>query len=57
MQYLLKITLILIHGKTKFKKLQSQPSKQFIISKNNFRLSKEYSLINRAQKILKVIKN
>ena len=47
-----------IHSwKNEIQKLQSQPSKQFIISKNNFRLSKQYSLINRAQKILKVIKN
>lgn len=43
--------------KNEIEKLQNQPSKQFIISKNNYRLSKEYSLTSRAKKILKEIRN
>ena len=43
--------------KKEIQKLQNQPFKQLIISKNNFKLSKEYSLTNRAKKILEGIKN
>ena len=42
--------------KNEIEKLKYQPSKQLIISKNNYALSKKYSLINRAEKILKGIK-
>ena len=42
--------------KNEIEKLRNQPSKQLIISRNNFKLSKEYSLINRAKKILNEIK-
>lgn len=41
--------------KNEIQKLKYQPSKQFIISKNNFILSKKYSLISRAKNILKEI--
>ena len=36
-------------------KLRNQPQKQFIMSKNNYQLSKKYSLRNRAKIILKLI--
>ena len=36
-------------------KLKNQPQKQFIISKNNYKLSKKYSLTNRANRILNEI--
>ena len=36
-------------------KLKNQPYKQLIISKNNYMLSKQYSLISRANRILKEI--
>lgn len=39
--------------KNEIHKLKNQPYKQLIISKNNFRLSKKYSLTERAKKILK----
>ena len=42
--------------KNEIKKLKNQPHKQFIISKNNYRLSKKFSLVSRAQKILEEIK-
>ena len=42
--------------KNEIQKLKNQPHKQLIISKNNHRLSKEYSLIRRANRILKEIK-
>ena len=42
--------------KNEIQKLQNQPSKQLIISRNNFKLSKQYSLTNRAKKILEEIK-
>ena len=38
--------------KSEIQKLKNQPNKQFIISKNNYKLSKKYSLISRAKKIL-----
>ena len=56
MRYLLKILQMFILGKMKYKKLQNQLFKQLIISKNNFKLSKQYSLTNRAKKILEEIK-
>ena len=37
-------------------KIKKSTHKQLIISKNNHRLSKEYSLIRRANRILKEIK-
>ena len=37
--------------KNEIEKLKNQPSKQFIISKNNHSLSKKYSLISRANRI------
>ncbi len=43
--------------KNEIEKLRNQPSKQLIISRNNFKLSKEYSLISRAKKILKEIRS
>jgi glycosyltransferase involved in cell wall biosynthesis len=42
--------------KKEIQKLKNQPYKQLIISKNNYRLSKQYSLTNRAKKILNVVK-
>ena len=42
--------------KNEIQKLKNQPNKQLIISKNNYRLSKNYSLNRRAQKILEEIK-
>tara|TARA_Y100000996_G_C22555257_1_gene655309 strand:- start:2338 stop:3453 length:1116 start_codon:yes stop_codon:yes gene_type:complete len=42
--------------KKEIQKLKNQPSKQFIISKNNHTLSKKYSLISRANRILEDIK-
>ena len=42
--------------KNEIQKLKNQPYKQLIISKNNYRLSKQYSLIHRANKILKEIR-
>ncbi len=42
--------------KNEIQKLQYQPNKQLIISKNNHKLSEQYSLILRAKKILKEIK-
>jgi len=42
--------------KNEIKKLQYQPNKQLIISKNNHKLSEHYSLIHRAKRILKEIK-
>ena len=42
--------------KNEIQKLKNQPNKQLIISKNNFRLSKKYSLIRRANRILEEIK-
>jgi glycosyltransferase involved in cell wall biosynthesis len=42
--------------KKEIKRLKNQPYKQFLISKNNYDLSKKYSLINRANKILEEIK-
>lgn len=42
-----------IAWKNEIVKLKHQPNKQFIISKNNFKLAKKYSLIERAKKILK----
>jgi len=42
--------------KNEIQKLKNQPYKQLIISKNNHRLSKEYSLIRRANRILEEIK-
>ena len=50
MRYLLKILQMFILGKNEIQKLQNQPSKQLIISRNNFKLSKQYSLTNRAKK-------
>jgi len=41
--------------KKEIQKLKNQPHKQFIISKNNYNLSKKYSLVHRASKILKEI--
>ena len=43
--------------KKKYKNYKTSHLKQLIISKNNFKLSKEYSLTNRAKKILEGIKN
>lgn len=42
--------------KNEIQKLKNQPNKQLIISKNNHRLSKQYSLTNRAKLILESIK-
>ena len=42
--------------KNEIQKLKNQPHKQLIISKNNYRLSKNYSLNQRAKKILEEIK-
>tara|TARA_Y100000768_G_scaffold370014_1_gene335457 strand:+ start:48 stop:818 length:771 start_codon:yes stop_codon:yes gene_type:complete len=42
--------------KNEIQKLKNQPYKQFIISKNNYKLSKKYSLVSRAKKILEEIK-
>ena len=41
--------------KNEIQKLKSQPSKQLIMSKNNYKLSHRYSLDKRAKKILKEI--
>ena len=41
--------------KNEIQKLQCQPNKQLIISKNNHKLSEQYSLIHRAKKILNEI--
>jgi len=41
--------------KNEILKLKNQPNKQLIISKNNYKLGKNYSLTNRAKKILKLI--
>jgi glycosyltransferase involved in cell wall biosynthesis len=41
--------------KNEIQKLKNQPSKQLIISKNNYKLSKNYSLNQRAKKILEGI--
>ena len=41
--------------KNEIYKLCNQPQKQFIISRNNYNLSKSYTLIERAKKILKDI--
>ncbi len=42
--------------KKEIQKLKNQPNKQLIISKNNYSLSKKYSLVHRAKKILAEIK-
>ena len=42
--------------KNEIHKLRNQPQKQFIMSKNNYQLSKKYSLKERAKKILEAIK-
>ena len=42
--------------KNEIQKLKNQPSKQFIISKNNYKLSKKYSLVSRAKKFLEGVK-
>tara|TARA_B100000902_G_scaffold385012_1_gene425870 strand:- start:13640 stop:14758 length:1119 start_codon:yes stop_codon:yes gene_type:complete len=42
--------------KNEIQKLKNQPNKQLIISKNNYILSKKFSLVNRAKKILEEIK-
>ena len=42
--------------KNEIQKLKNQPCKQLIISKNNYRLSKNYSLNRRAKIILENIK-
>ena len=42
--------------KNEIQKLKNQPHKQLIISKNNYRLSKNYSLNQRAKRILEEIK-
>jgi glycosyltransferase involved in cell wall biosynthesis len=42
--------------KNEIHKLKNLPQKQFIMSKNNYQLSKKYSLKERAKEILKVIK-
>ena len=42
--------------KNEIEKLKYLPAKQLIISKNNYTLSKKYSLVSRAEKILKGIK-
>ena len=41
--------------KNEIQKLINQPYRQFIIAKNNYKLSKKYSLINRAKTILEKI--
>jgi len=41
--------------KTEIIKLSNQPQKQYIMSKNNYNLSKKYSLKERAKKILEII--
>ena len=41
---------------TVIKKLKNQPNKQLIISKNNHKLSKKYSLTHRAKRIIDEIK-
>ena len=41
--------------RNEIKKLKYQHDKQIILSKNNHQLSKKYSLVNRANKILKEI--
>ncbi len=41
--------------KNEIRKLKNQPDKQLIISKNNYRLSKKYSLNQRAKRILEEI--
>ena len=41
--------------KNEIQKLKNQPDKQFIISKNNYKLSKNYSLSQRAKRILEGI--
>ena len=41
--------------KNEINKLSNQPQKQFIISKNNYNLSKRFTLKERAKKILKEV--
>ena len=42
--------------RNEIQKLKNLPNKQLIISKNNYELSKKYSLISRAKKILEEVK-
>ena len=42
--------------KKEIQKLKNQPNKQLIISKNNYKLSKKYSLTYRAKRIIDEIK-